>query len=47
MLFSSWGELQDYAAYDPADRDLQARTSIGWSPFSMMTACPGKSSMSR
>ncbi|MGW2696965.1 UvrD-helicase domain-containing protein [Streptomyces sp. NPDC001296] len=23
VLFSSWGELQDYAAYDPAGRDLQ------------------------
>lgn len=23
VLFSSWGELQDYVAYDPAGRDLQ------------------------
>ncbi|MCZ4607719.1 UvrD-helicase domain-containing protein [Streptomyces sp. Lzd4kr] len=23
VLFSSWGELQDYAAYDPAGRDVQ------------------------
>ncbi|MFI9833761.1 UvrD-helicase domain-containing protein [Streptomyces sp. NPDC051913] len=23
VLFASWGELQDYAAYDPAGRDLQ------------------------
>ncbi|MQL61906.1 ATP-dependent helicase [Streptomyces vinaceus] len=23
VLFTSWGELQDYAAYDPAGRDLQ------------------------
>jgi superfamily I DNA/RNA helicase len=23
MLFTYWGELQDYAAYDPAGRDLQ------------------------
>lgn len=23
MLFTHWGELQDYAAYDPAGRDLQ------------------------
>lgn len=23
MLFASWGDLQDYTAYDPAGRDLQ------------------------
>lgn len=23
MLFTSWGDLQDYASYDPAGRDLQ------------------------
>ena len=23
LLFPSWGELQDYAAHDPAGRDLQ------------------------
>ncbi|MEU9382490.1 UvrD-helicase domain-containing protein [Streptomyces sp. NPDC048279] len=28
VLFPSWGELQDYAAYDPAGRDLQPLVSL-------------------
>jgi superfamily I DNA/RNA helicase len=28
ILFPSWGDLQDYAAYDPAGRDLQPLVSL-------------------
>ena len=28
VLFASWGELQDYAEYDPAGRDLQPFTEL-------------------
>lgn len=28
MLFPSWGDLQDYAAYDPAGRDLQSLVDL-------------------
>jgi ATP-dependent exoDNAse (exonuclease V) beta subunit len=28
MLFSSWGEVQDYTAYDPTGRDLQPLVDV-------------------
>ncbi|WP_217561609.1 hypothetical protein [Streptomyces sp. GbtcB6] len=39
VLFASWGELQDYAAYDPAGGDLQPCSAVStvWSAIQSVT----------
>ncbi|MFI7020720.1 UvrD-helicase domain-containing protein [Streptomyces sp. NPDC050164] len=40
VLFASWGDLQDYAAYDPAGRDLQPLVDLvdTYGPDAILTA---------